>query len=101
MSIQKLFEPYHDNVLVEVFEAVGKTAAGIIIPDQSKDKPHKGVVVAVGKGRFDDKGNLHLTQVKPGHTILFQPYAGTKIEVAGKEYLLLREQDIIGRFLDN
>jgi chaperonin GroES len=82
-------KPLADRVLVEPSQAEDKTSSGIIIPDTAKEKPQQGSVVAVGAGKKDEP----LT-VKVGDTILYGKYAGTEINVDGKEYLIMRESDI-------
>lgn len=82
-------KPLADRVLVEAAAAEEKTASGIIIPDTAKEKPQKGRVVAVGNGKKDEP----LT-VKEGDEVLYGKYAGTEINVDGKEYLIMRESDI-------
>ncbi len=82
-------KPLADRVLVEPAAAEEKTASGIIIPDTAKEKPQKGIIVAVGNGKKDEP----LT-VKEGDTVLYGKYAGTEITVEGKEYLIMRESDI-------
>lgn len=82
-------KPLADRVLVEPAPAEEKTSSGIIIPDTAKEKPQKGSVVAVGAGKKDEP----LT-VKVGDTILYGKYAGTEINIDGKEYLIMRESDI-------
>ncbi len=82
-------KPLADRVLVEPAEAEEKTASGIIIPDTAKEKPQRGVIVAVGNGKKDEP----LT-VKEGDNVLYGKYAGTEITVEGKEYLIMRESDI-------
>jgi len=82
-------KPLADRVLVEPALAEQKTAGGIIIPDTAKEKPQKGIVVAVGNGKKDEP----LT-VKEGDTVLYGKYAGTEITIEGKEYLIMRESDI-------
>lgn len=81
--------PLQDRVLVEAAPAEEKTVSGIIIPDTAKEKPQRGKVVAVGNGKKDEP----LT-VKVGDEVLYGKYAGTEINVAGKEYLIMRESDI-------
>jgi chaperonin GroES len=83
-------KPLADRVLVEPAQAEQKTAAGIIIPDTAKEKPQKGTVVAVGTGKKDEP----LT-VKTGDVVLYGKYAGTEINVDGKDYLIMRESDIL------
>ena len=82
-------KPLADRVLVESAAAEEKTASGIFIPDTAKEKPQKGIVVAVGNGKKDEP----LT-VKEGDTVLYGKYAGTEISYEGKEYLIMRESDI-------
>lgn len=82
-------KPLADRVLVEAAQAEEKTAGGIIIPDTAKEKPQKGKVVAVGTGKKDEP-----MTVKAGDTVLYGKYAGTEIQVDGKEYLIMRESDI-------
>jgi chaperonin GroES len=82
-------KPLADRVLVESAPAETKTAGGIIIPDTAKEKPMKGKVIAVGTGKKDEP-----ITVKVGDTVLYGKYAGTEIQVDGKEYLIMRESDI-------
>jgi len=90
MSKNKLnVTPLADRVLVEPAPAETKTAGGIIIPDNAKEKPQKGQIVAVGQGKKDEP----LT-VKVGDTVLYGKYSGTEITIEGKEYLIMRESDI-------
>lgn len=84
-------KPLADRVLVEPAPAETKTASGIIIPDNAKEKPQKGTVVAVGNGKKDEP----LT-VKVGDTVLYSKYGGTELKLDGKEYLMMRESDILG-----
>ena len=83
-------KPLADRVLVEPAAAELKTAGGIIIPDTAKEKPQKGIVVAVGNGKKDEP-----ITVKEGDTVLYGKYAGTEINLAGKDYLIMRESDIL------
>ena len=83
-------KPLADRVLVEPAAAELKTAGGIIIPDTAKEKPQKGIVVAVGNGKKDEP-----ITVKAGDTVLYGKYAGTEINVSGKDYLIMRESDIL------
>jgi chaperonin GroES len=82
-------QPLADRVLVKPAEAETKTAGGIIIPDNAKEKPQKGTVVAVGPGKKDEP-----TTVKVGDSILYGKYSGTEIQVEGNDYLIMRESDI-------
>ena len=84
------FRPLHDRVLVRRIEAEEKTLGGILIPDTAKEKPQKGTVVAVGNGTKD-----HTMTVKVGDTVLYGKYAGTELKLEGKDYLIMREDDIL------
>ena len=83
-------KPLADRVLIEPVEAETKTASGIIIPDNAKEKPQKGNVIAIGKGTKDEP-----MTVKVGDTVLYGKYAGTELKLEGKDYLIMRESDIL------
>lgn len=83
-------KPLADRVLIEPLQAETKTASGIIIPDNAKEKPQKGTVVAVGPGTKDEK-----MTVKVGDTVLYGKYAGTELKLDGTDYLMMRESDIL------
>lgn len=85
--------PLADRVLIEPTPVEEKTASGIIIPDAAKEKPLKGTVVAVGKGKKDEP-----MTVKKGDSVLYGQYSGTEIKVNGKDYLIMKESDIYGIF---
>jgi len=87
--------PLQDRVLVERKPEEHKSSGGIIIPDTAQEKPMQGKIVAVGKGTKDDKGQLHPLEVKVGDTILFAKWGGTEIKLDGKEYLIMKESDIL------
>jgi len=87
--------PLSDKVLVQRLEAENKTAGGIVLPDSAKEKPQRGKVVAVGKGKILDDGTLKKIQVKKGDIVLFASYAGTDIKIDSKEYLIMGESDIM------
>jgi len=87
--------PLADRVLVERLEAETKTAGGIVLPDSAKEKPQKGKIISVGKGKVLDDGTLKKIQVKKGDTVLFTSYAGTEVKVSGKEYLIMDESSIL------
>jgi chaperonin GroES len=90
------FELFDDRVLVKANEAEEKTAGGIIIPDTAKEKPQKGTVIAVGKGRYAEQtGNLIPLQIKEGDTIMYGKYGGTEINIEGQDYLIMRATDIL------
>jgi chaperonin GroES len=88
--------PLHDRILVERVEEQEQRVGGIIIPDTAKEKPQQGRVVAAGQGRRGDKGELIPLDVKEGDTILFGKYSGTEIKIEGKEYLIMREDEVLG-----
>jgi chaperonin GroES len=88
--------PLHDRILVERVEEQEQRVGGIIIPDTAKEKPQQGRVVAVGKGRVGDKGQIIPLDVKEGDTVLFGKYAGTEIKIDGREYLIVREDEVLG-----
>ena len=87
--------PLHDRVIVKRMEGEEKTAGGIIIPDTAKEKPQQGKVVAVGKGRILEKGDVVPLVVKEGDRVLFAKYSGTEVKVEGEELLIMREDDIL------
>ena len=88
-------KPLADRVLVEALEAAEKTAGGIYIPDNAKEKPQKGKVIATGPGKASDTGSIVKMEVKVGDVILYGKYSGTEVTVDGKEYLIMRESDIL------
>ena len=89
-------KPLQDRVLVERVEAMSKSAGGLYIPDTAKEKPQEGKVVAVGKGKRREDGTIAALDVKAGDRILFSKYAGSDVTVDGKEYIIMREEDILG-----
>lgn len=90
------FVPLRDRILVRRIEEPETTAGGIVIPDTVKEKPQEGEVLSVGKGRLKDNGTLIPMEVKPGDRVLFGKYSGTDIILDGDEYLILREDDVLG-----
>lgn len=88
--------PLHDRIIVERLEEESKTAGGLIIPDTAKEKPQKGKIIAAGKGKVTEDGKVLTLDVKVGDLILFGKYSGTEIKVEGKEYLMMREDDVLG-----
>jgi chaperonin GroES len=88
--------PLGDRVLVKRIKEEEKTKGGIIIPDTAKEKPQEGEVVAVGRGKVTDDGKVLALDVKSGDRILFGKYSGSEIKIEGDEYLILREDDILG-----
>jgi chaperonin GroES len=88
--------PLHDRVIVRRLDEEEKSAGGIIIPDTAKEKPIQGEVIAVGKGKILDNGDVRSLDVKKGDRVIFSKYAGTEIKLDGHEYLMMREDDILG-----
>ncbi len=88
--------PLQDRVIVERIEAEEKSAGGIIIPDSAKEKPQEGKVVAVGKGKRGEDGKVQPLDVKSGDRVLFSKYAGNDVTLDGKDYIIMREDDILG-----
>lgn len=88
--------PMHDRIIVKRLEEEGKTAGGIFIPETAKEKPQRGEVMAVGKGKVNDEGKVTPLDVKKGDKVLFGKYAGTEVKIDGDEYLIMREDDILG-----
>ncbi|MCH2534635.1 MAG: co-chaperone GroES [Bdellovibrionales bacterium] len=88
--------PLHDRILVKRLAEEQKTAGGIFIPDTAKEKPQRGEIVATGKGRINEEGKALALEVKVGDKVLFGKYAGTEIKLDDQEYLMMREEDILG-----
>src|SRR5207302_4273457 len=88
--------PLHDRVVVKRIDAEEKSAGGIIIPDTAKEKPQQGEVVAVGPGGRDETGKLIPIDVKAGDRVLFGKWSGSEVKIAGIEYLIMKESDIMG-----
>ncbi len=89
-------KPLHDRILVERVEEAEKTKGGIIIPDSAKEKPAEGKVIAAGDGRVGEDGKRIPLQIKAGDRILFGKYSGTEVKIDGEEYLIMREDDVLG-----
>ena len=94
------FRPLHDRVVVKRVEAESKTASGIIIPDNAKEKPSEGEIVAVGPGGRDEAGKLIPIDVTTGDRVLFGKWSGTEVKLDGVEYLIMKESDIMGVITD-
>jgi len=88
--------PLQDRIIVKRLEEETKTAGGIFIPETAKEKPQKGEVIAVGNGKKTEDGKVVPIDVKAGDKVLFGKYAGTEIKIDGQEYLIMREDDILG-----
>ena len=89
-------KPLHDRVLVKRLEEEKKTAGGIIIPDNSKEKPAQGEIIAVGSGYRNNDGTTTSLDVKAGDKVLFGKYAGTEVKVEGSDFIIMKEEDILG-----
>ena len=88
-------KPLADRVVVKKLDAEEKTAGGIVLPDTAKEKPQQGEILAVGPGKFDEKGNRQPMEVKVGDKVLFAKYSGTEVKIDGQEYLIMAERDIL------
>ena len=88
--------PLNDRVVVKRLEEEKKSKGGIIIPDSAKEKPAEGVVMAVGKGKVNEKGERTALEVKKGDHVLFSKYGGTDVKLDGEDFLIMREDDILG-----
>ena len=88
--------PLHDRVIVKRLEEERKSAGGIVIPDNAAEKPDQGEVIAIGPGKRNDEGKREALDVKVGDRILFGKYSGTTVKIEGTEYLVMREEDIMG-----
>ena len=95
-SAPTTFTPLHDRILVRRLEEAETIRGGIIIPDSAKEKPQEGEVISVGKGKSNDEGKLFPLDVKPGDRVLFGKYSGTEIKLDGEEYLIMREEEVLG-----
>jgi chaperonin GroES len=90
------FTPLHDRILVRRVEEASTTRGGIIIPDSAKDKPQEGEVISTGKGRTNDEGKTFALAVKEGDRILFGKYSGTEIKIDGEDFIIMKEEEVLG-----
>jgi chaperonin GroES len=90
------FTPLHDRILVRRLEEGETMRGGIIIPDSAKEKPMQGEVISVGKGKSNDEGKTFPLDVKAGDQILFGKYSGTEIKLDGEDFLIMREEEVLG-----
>jgi len=88
--------PLHDRVIVKRLEEERKTASGIVIPDAAAEKPDQGEILAVGKGKILESGDVRKMDVKVGDRVLFGKYSGQTVKIDGEELLVMREEDIMG-----
>ncbi len=90
------FTPLHDRILVRRVEEADTTRGGIIIPDSAKDKPQEGEVISTGKGKINEEGKVRPLDVKDGDRILFGKYSGTEIKIDGEDFIIMREEEVLG-----
>jgi chaperonin GroES len=90
------FTPLHDRLLVRRIEEAGTTRGGLIIPDSAKDKPQEGQVISIGKGKTNDEGKVLPLALREGDRILFAKYSGTEIKIDGEDFLIMKEEDVLG-----
>ena len=90
------FKPLKDRILVKYSDEPEKSAGGLYIPDTAKEKPQKGEVIAVGSGKITDDGKVQKMEIKVGDNVLFEKYSGSKINIDETEYLIIREDDVLG-----
>src|SRR6184192_2287726 len=90
------FTPLHDRILVRRVEEAETTRGGIILPDTAKEKPQEGEVISVGKGKINEEGKIRPLDVKEGDRILFGKYSGTEIKLDGEEFIIMREEEVLG-----
>ncbi|MGB6066371.1 MAG: co-chaperone GroES [Desulfomonilaceae bacterium] len=90
------FRPLYDRILVERVESEEVTKGGIILPDTAKEKPQQGKIIAVGSGKHTEDGKVIPLELKAGDTILFGKYSGSEIKIEGTEYLIMKEDDVLG-----
>jgi chaperonin GroES len=95
-TLMTTFSPLHDRILVRRVEEGETVHGGIIIPDSAKEKPQEGKVIAVGKGKSNDEGKVFPLDVKAGDSVLFGKYSGTEIKIDGEEFLIMREEEVLG-----
>ena len=95
-TVATTFTPLHDRILVRRIEEGETIRGGIIIPDSAKEKPQEGEVISVGKGKSNDEGKVFPLDGKSGDRVLFGKYSGTEIKIDGEEFLIMREEEVLG-----
>jgi chaperonin GroES len=95
-TVATTFTPLHDRILLRRVEEGETIRGGIIIPDSAKEKPQEGEVIAVGKGKSNDEGKTFPLDVQAGDRVLFGKYSGTEIKIDGEEFLIMREEEVLG-----
>ena len=93
--MSKKLRPLHDRIIVERLSEEDTTRGGIIIPDSAKEKPQRGKIIAIGKGKIQEDGKVRPLDVKEGDTILFGKYSGTEIKIENQDRLIMREDDVL------
>lgn len=93
-----MIRPLHDRVIIKRLDEAEQIRGGIIIPDTAKEKPQQGEVIAAGEGKIRDDGTRQPLDVKPGDRVLFGKYSGSEVKLDGEEYLIMREDEILGVF---
>jgi chaperonin GroES len=88
-------KPLLDNILIEPSERERRTASGILIPDNAKEKPQEGKIIAVGPGKFTESGQMIKPAVKVGDTVIYKKWGGNEIKIEGKDYLIVKEEDVL------
>lgn len=89
-------KPYHDRIVVERVASEQTSSGGIVIPDTAKEKPQQGKVIAVGNGKVLENGEIRAMDIKVGDIVLFGKYAGTEVKISNNDYLVIREEDVMG-----
>jgi chaperonin GroES len=100
-TVATTFTPLHDRILLRRVEEGETIRGGIIIPDSAKEKPQEGEVIAVGKGKSNDEGKTFPLDVKAGDRVLFGKYSGTEIKIDGEDFLIMREEEVLGILKSN
>ncbi|MFB5664347.1 co-chaperone GroES [Alteribacillus sp. HJP-4] len=90
-----MLKPLGDRIVIEQIQTEEKTTSGIVLPDSAQEKPQEGKVISVGNGRVSDNGERIAMDVNAGDSVIFSKYAGTEVKYDGKEYLILRESDVL------
>ena len=95
MAIKSSIKPLFDNILIRPLEAESKTASGIILPDNAKEKPQMGEIIAVGEGKVTPKGEKELIVVKVGQKVMYKKWGGNEVKINGEELILVEQKDIL------
>ena len=95
MAVKSLIKPLFDNILIRPLEADAKTASGIILPDNAKEKPQMGEIIAIGEGKITAKGDKEPIVVKKGQKVMYKKWGGNEIKINGEELILVEQKDIL------